>query len=313
MTTLMIEKYHCRLEYDTDVLVLRVADEPVRTIPLRRLEKVICLHNTEITTQLLGQLHQRGIDFIVLNSRYDSHSVALYGDTHGLAKRRCQQYTLQLNAALRLPLAKAICLHKFQVALRLLKQHHTHRLQSQLEMAIDSAHQCVTENQLRGIEGSAQRGLFQFWREQISPDWGFEQRARRPPPDPVNALLSLSYTLVHQEAVRQCKCYALDPMLGFYHQLAYNRQSLACDLMEPLRPKLEAWLFQLLNTGALNRRHFSKAKTEGCFLGKEGRLLFYPLFEQQMPKIKRSLAASARWCVAQLKTHETSAIFPEPE
>ncbi|WP_419569585.1 CRISPR-associated endonuclease Cas1 [Rheinheimera sp.] len=305
----MIEKYHCKLEYDTDVLVLRVADEPMRTIPLRRLEKIICLHNTEVTTQLLGQLYQRRIDFIVLNSRYDSHSVALYGDTHGLANRRCQQYALQLEPGLRLPLAQAICQHKFLVAQRIIKQMGAHRIQSQLEMAFESARQCVTEGQLRGVEGSVQRALFQFWRSQISPEWGFEQRVRRPPPDPVNALLSLTYTLVHQEAVRQCKRYALDPMLGFYHQLAYNRHSLACDLMEPLRPKLDAWLFQFLNAGPLNRRHFSKAKTEGCFLGKEGRLLFYAQFEPQMPMIKRSLAASALWCVRQLKTQPASLLF----
>lgn len=311
MTTLMIEKYHCRLEYETDVIVLRMADEPMRTIPLRRLDKIICLHNTIITTQLLGQLYQRGIDFIVLNSRYDSHSVALYGDVHGLANRRCQQYALQLDTQLRLPLAKAICLHKFQVTARLTRQLTGHRIQSQLDMAIDSVQHCVNEAQLPGVEGSVQRGLFQLWRSQINPEWGFEQRIRRPPPDPVHALLSLSYTLVHQEAVRQCKRYALDPMLGFYHQQAYSRQSLACDLMEPLRPKLEAWLFQLINSGILNRRHFSKAKAEGCFLGKEGRLLFYPQFEQQMPLIKRSLASNALWCVRQLKSQTSPVLFQE--
>lgn len=309
MSTLILEKHQIRLEYETDVLVVRDPDLPMRTIPLCRLDKIICLHNTELTTQLLGQLQKRSIDFIVLNNRYDSHSVAIYGDKHGNSIRRCQQYAMQLSEQTRLPLAKTLCQHKFLVSLRTVQQLNTNKLESQIEMALENLWKCQTEEQLRGLEGSVQRGLFQLWRSQLNPAWGFEQRARRPPPDPVNALLSLTYTLVHQEAVRQAIRFGLDPMLGFYHRLAYNRQSLACDLMEPVRPRLESWLVQTLESSSLNRRHFSKAKTEGCYLGKEGRLLFYPLLETQMPAIRRCLAASARWCTQQLKQSHIQPLY----
>lgn len=301
MSTLVIEKQDIELEYVTDCLLVRQPDHPVRTLPLSRITKVVCMHNVQLTTQLLGQLYQRGIDFIVLNNRYTKHSFALYADTHQYALRRCQQYAWQLDATLRLLLAKAVCLHKFRVCLRLMAAEQEHRLQAQLVMAMDSIQCCQNEEQLRGLEGSAQRGLFQYWRQKLDPAWGFEQRIRRPPPDPVNALLSFAYTLVHQEAVRQCKKYGLDADLGFYHRLVYSRQSLACDLMEPLRPKIEYWLVSLLTKGDINRRHFSKTRTEGCFLGKEGRLLFYALFDQQLPLYKRLLAANARWLIKQLK------------
>lgn len=301
MSTLIIEKHNLELEYETDVLVIRDTESPRRTIPLSRLEKIICLHNTILSTQLLGQLQNRGIDFVVLNSRYEQNSFALYAGNHGNSLRRCQQYALQLFENHRLPLAKVLCQHKFLMTRRTIEQLHDHRLQSQIDMAIENLAFCKSEEQLRGLEGSIQRGLFQLWRNHLDPAWGFEQRIRRPPPDPVNALLSLTYTIVHQEAVRQAKCYGLDPMLGFYHRISYNRQSLACDLMEPVRPKLESWLVHMINLKYLNRRHFSKAKSEGCFLGKEGRLIFYPLLEEQMPSIKRSLAATARWLVQQLK------------
>lgn len=301
MSTLVIEKYDIELEYETDCLLIRHPSQPVRSLPLSRITKVICMHNVRLTTQLIGQLYQRGIDLIVLNSRYAKHSFALHADTHHYALRRCQQYAWQLDPLLRLPLAKSLCHHKFKTALRLTQNVQSSALAAQLEMAIESIADCQQEAQLRGIEGNAQRALFLHWRQKIPNDWGFEKRIRRPPPDPMNALLSLTYTLIHHEAIRQAKCYGLDPDLGFYHRLAYSRQSLACDLMEPLRPKIETWLVDLICKGVLNRRHFSKTTAEGCFLGKEGRFIFYPLFDEFLLQARRGLAANARWVVTQLK------------
>lgn len=302
MSTLVIEKYDIELEYETDCLLIRHPEQPVRSLPLSRITKVVCMHNVRVTTQVLGQFYQRGIDFIVLNSRYAKHSFALHAETHQYALRRCQQYAWQLDPALRLRLAKALCRHKFKTALRLADQVQCCSLAAQLEMAIESLDGCQHEAQLRGIEGSAQKALFSHWRHQIAADWGFEKRIRQPPPDPINALLSFSYTLIYHEAIRQAKCYGLDPDLGFYHRLAYSRQSLACDLMEPLRPIIEAWLVNLIGKGVINKRHFTKSTADGCFLGKEGRLIFYPQFDDFLLKARKILAANARWVVKQLKT-----------
>jgi CRISPR-associated protein Cas1 len=300
MSTVVIEKQNIALEYVSDCLLVRQADHPIRTLPLSRISKVLCMRNVQLTTQLLGQLQQRGIDFVVLNNRYVKHSFALYADTYHFALRRCQQYAWQLDENLRLTLAKAVCLHKCRVSLRLLAAQPNYHLLAQVSMAIESMQSCENEQTLRGLEGSVQRGLFEYWRLQLDPAWGFEKRIRRPPPDPVNALLSFAYTLVYHEAVRQCKKYGLDADLGFYHRLVHSRQSLACDLMEPLRPRIEHWLVCILAEGKLNKRHFSQVRTEGCFLGKEGRLLFYTLFDQQHHLFKRLLAAQARWLVKQL-------------
>jgi CRISPR-associated protein Cas1 len=298
--TLVIDKHDITLEYDTDCLLVRQPDAQLRSLPLCRVDKVVCLHNVQLTTQLLGQLAARGIDFVVLNQRYSKYSVALYADRYQSAQRRCLQYQWQTDAAIRLPLARQLCLHKFRAIGRVLASQPEHRLLAQLEMAIEATRQCQQEDSLRGIEGSLQRAVFQYWRSRLDPGWGFTQRQRRPAPDPVNALLSFGYTLVHHEAIRQAKCHGLDPDLGFYHRLAYSRSSLACDLIEPLRPKIEAWVVALLQQGALNKRHFSYSKTDGCLLGKEGRLIFYPLFEAFMQQGRRTLASHARWLARQL-------------
>jgi CRISPR-associated protein Cas1 len=311
MSTLIIEKHDIELEYATDCLLLRQPDHPTRSLPLSRVSKLICMHNVKLTTQLLGQLYQRGIDFIVINSRYAKHSFALHADPHQYALRRCQQYAWQLEPHLRLILSRSLCLHKFVTTMRVIKNIQQTSLAAQLDMAIESTKKCQKEETLRGIEGSVQRAVFQHWRNQLDPSWGFNQRIRRPPPDPVNALLSLTYTLVQQEAIRQAKRYGLDPDLGFYHRLAYSRQSLACDLMEPLRPKVEKWVVEIFNKGLLNRRHFSTTTASGCLLGKEGRLVFYPLLDEFMQTGARSIAASARWLITQLKLQPSKWTIPE--
>ncbi len=62
-----------------------------------------------------------------------------------------------------------------------------------------------------------------------------------PPKDQVNAALSLAYTLLHTDAVIACHAAGLDPLIGFYHDLSFSRESLACDLVEPLRPRVDAY------------------------------------------------------------------------
>lgn len=299
MTHIIIDRHNVSLEYATDCMIVRVPDEVPRTIPLGRIDQLICMHNVQLTTQLMGQLNKRGIDLIVLNMRYEKSSFALYSDQQRQVERRCRQYSWQLNDHDRLQLAIAICSHKFKALKQLLSQFKTDkaiRACRQLQETRLHLHSCAGEDQLRGIEGSLQKAAFECWRDQLPESLGFIKRERRPPKDPVNSALSLAYTLVHQEAVRQSKRYGLDPQLGFYHRTVFGRQSLACDLMEPVRPFVESWIVKLFRDGGLNRRCFNTS-TEGCLLNKAGRETFYAAFDQESQAWRRKLGAGALWIV----------------
>ena len=77
----------------------------------------------------------------------------------------------------------------------------------------------------------------------LRPPWRFVQRVRRPPTDPVNALLSLGYTWVLTRTVARCEAAGLEVNLGGLHDYRPGRPSLACDLMEPLRvPAVDRWV-----------------------------------------------------------------------
>ena len=296
MTRIVIDRHKVTLEYSTDCMIVRVPGNPPRTLPLNRIDQLICMHSVQLTTQLIGQLYKRGIDLVVINQRYEKHSFSLFSDQQKIVERRCQQYAWQLEESQRLQFAKALCQHKFHTISRLIKHSQT---QVNTTQALQQAAVCCSEQSLRGIEGNLQRQVFEYWRSVIPVHYGFHRRERRPPKDPVNATLSLTYTMVYQDAVRQAKKRGLDPQLGFYHRTAYGRQSLACDLMEPVRPHVEAWVASLFTDGVLTKRHFSETDG-GCLLGKTGRQVFYDALGEHAPEWRRSLDAAALWVVKRL-------------
>jgi CRISPR-associated protein Cas1 len=146
---------------------------------------------------------------------------------------------------------------------------------------------------LRGVEGAAQAAYFRAYVTLFPESLGFGGRNRRPPRDPVNACLSLAYTLTHFEAVRAADAAGLDPFLGFFHEIAFERESLACDLMEPVRPSIDAWIWEMFRTRTLRPEHFHSDKG-ACLLEKTGRARFYESFETFLPRAAGRLRGYCR-------------------
>lgn len=142
------------------------------------------------------------------------------------------------------------------------------------------------QQECMGLEGAAAAAYFSFYGELFAPALGFRTRNRRPPKDPVNACLSLGYTLLHMEASRTLAGAGLDPMLGFYHEPAAGRESLACDLVETERTRVDAWVWRMFRERELRVEHFRMAGG-GCLLGKAGRARFYEGFEPELAAAQR--------------------------
>lgn len=296
MTRVVIDRRKVSLEYATDCIIIRADGCAPRSLPLNRIHQIICMHSVQLTTQLIGQLYKRGIDLVVINQRHEKHSFAVFADQQKLVERRCRQYEWQLEEARRLDIAKTLCRHKFTTVDRVVNQNARH---IDIGPSMQQLDACLNEQTLRGIEGVLQRKVFEHWRGLLPEKYGFRQRERRPPKDPVNALLSLTYTIVYQDAVRQARRHGLDPQLGFYHRTAFGRHSLACDLMEPVRPCVEAWVTDLFANGTLDRRHFSSLEGR-CLLGKSGRAIYYEALDVETSAWQRHLGAAALWVARKL-------------
>lgn len=116
---------------------------------------------------------------------------------------------------------------------------------------------------LRGLEGTASRHWFQLFGSLIKQGWKFDGRKRRPPPDPINALLSLGYTWLLGKTIACIESQGMEVNVGMLHAYRAGRPSLACDLMEPLRvPAVDRWVLQLLN-GKLVRTHDFESDQRG--------------------------------------------------
>jgi CRISPR-associated protein Cas1 len=160
-----------------------------------------------------------------------------------------------------------------------------------LESAIAAVDEQASLGSLRGLEGSGAAAYFGGFGDLLPERLKFSRRNRRPPKDPVNAMLSLGYTLLHAEAVLALHGAGLDPFVGFYHALDFGRESLACDIVEPLRVEVDRHALMLFRTEKLRLDDFSQ--TDGaCLLGKAGRARFYAEWEPLAERLRKQLAES---------------------
>ncbi|MDD2725264.1 MAG: CRISPR-associated endonuclease Cas1 [Methylovulum sp.] len=315
MKTLIIDKDHSELHYQGGNLTVYTAGKRVSTVPVRQLERVIVSPQVTITAGVLGVIAEQHVSLMVLNARLPARTATLAGHHSGDHQRRLAQYQCSLDQAFCVQIATRLIAMKIgrqrtvlQNALQ--KRPELRRVLTkaikQLETASTtltaSAHHDLTV--LNGIEGAAARAYFQAYTQLFCPRLNFTGRNRRPPLDPVNAILSLSYTLLHHEAVNALKIYGLDPSLGFYHQTYYGRDSLACDVIEPLRPYLDKWIWRLFAGQTLTDGHFVY-DGPACLLADAGKPIFYKGFFTEAKALKRLLRHYALHLVNTL--HEAQA------
>ena len=304
METLFIDRKGARLSVDAGRLIIRLADEARPTsLPLKQIALVAVSAQVEFSSSLLLALGREGITMICLNPRKSQEWVFCNGFRHGAAGRRLAQFEIQQNGAVRLDLARLVVKAKLLAHYRALCRHQARRKDCRyaLVKAKKQLRECwkavsVTQSieSLRGHEGAAAAAYFSALSSVITGGFEFTGRRRRPPPDPVNALMSLSYTLVHGEALRALISSGLDPVFGYLHEVSYGRDSLACDFVEPLRAEIDTWLLDLLRDGGLRKTHFQELPSGACMLSKEGRKLYFPLFQYKNRRWRKRLRLSAQ-------------------
>jgi len=143
---------------------------------------------------------------------------------------------------------------------------------------------------LLGLEGNAARAYFSCFGSMLKPrdfssKWDFNARNRRPPKDPVNALLSFGYAMLAKECTVALLAEGLDPYWGFYHQPRHGRPALALDLMEPFRPLIvDSAVITAVNTGMVKGRNF-KTAASGCVMQPAGRKGFIRAYEARLDQL----------------------------
>jgi len=304
MSTLYIDRKDLHVKLDGNALAFYVNGEREGIVPVNPLKRVVVVGNVLLETSVLRKLSDENVSVVFLSGKRLRFCGMLHGKLHNNGLLRVKQYE-KANT----PLTTSPQSFSEQIAIDIVKKKISNQRQllfdatgerPDLRLPLTTAlgvliniletinAQSPKMETLRGLEGGASASYFSAYTMLFPPSLEFEKRNRRPPLDPVNAMLSLCYSLLHYEMVREIEVIGLDPTIGFYHQFEYGRESLACDMVEPYRPDVDKFVWEIFRDRAFTERDFATDdERPGCYLKKNSRRRFYPLYEE-WAKVKRA-------------------------
>ncbi|HLI13802.1 MAG TPA: CRISPR-associated endonuclease Cas1 [Alphaproteobacteria bacterium] len=295
---LIVQSQHARIGKEGETLKITDEEHGETQVRLIDISDVALFGNISITTPALAALLEREIPVT-----FHSHGGWFRGVAHGIGHRnvevRTAQYRMSFDEAACLRFAKELVAAKIANQRTILRRNwrgapeDRQAALDRLSAARKSADGIATLSQLLGVEGDAASVYFRAFASLLKPPedkqgagelapFHFEARNRRPPTDPVNAMLSLAYAMLTRHLTIALASVGLDPYRGFYHAPRYGRPALALDLMEPFRAIIaDSVVLSAINTGEIGPSDFVVAVT-GTALTQAGRRRFVEAFERRL-------------------------------
>lgn len=288
-TVVYVDRPGSLLRSRGDRLVVEHQDEVLFRLNLRRVRQAVCVGRVGMTTPFLHRALRDGIDVVLLDE-HGGPGGRLTSLAHSDTTARRAQYRLADDPPAARELARCFVdgkLANMRVALLRADRRAPGQARADIAEALAAARLVLADatsiEEIMGHEGMATREYFRSWQEEFGADWGFTARERRPPPDPVNAMLSFGYTLLVHEAVAALGTAGLDPAVGFLHQARWGLPSLALDLMEEFRPLVvDAVVFRGLASGIVRSEEFEVTPALGCRMSPRARQAFLAAYERRM-------------------------------
>ena len=276
-----------------ETLEIFVEDEKINGARLAEVSQLVLMGNIYVTTPCLHELMGRDIpvSWHGFGGWFIGHTV---GTGHKNVELRTAQYKASFDAAACLRLARGLVVAKIQNSRTMLRRNWKvgeapEALLDTFRQDIDLARRAKGLPELLGAEGNAAARYFGEFRNVLRAGEGgeelafdFTRRNRRPPADPVNALLSFAYSLLARTWTMTLSAVGFDPYRGFYHQPRYGRPALALDMMEPFRPLIaDSSVIQVINNGEVRPSDFISA-AGSVALDADGRKRFISAFERRL-------------------------------
>jgi CRISP-associated protein Cas1 len=277
---------------DHDALEIRRPDQPLVRTAIKAVESIICYGNIEFSTAALARCAHENIPVTWL-SRTGKYRFSLKSPTHGNVLLRIEQHKTAADPRRCLDIAQSIVAAKLlntrTMLLDAAKDHtaNTKRLRNtadELAKLADRTPGTSDLDTLRGLEGAGAKQYFATWEELLASNrFKLPGRERRPPTDPVNALLSFLYGLLRVQCNSALEHVGLDPQIGLLHPARPGRPSLALDLMEELRaPFADRLALTLLNRRQLDTTSFTTEPTGAVKLNDDARLTVLRAFDTHL-------------------------------
>lgn len=307
MATLYLSEQYSIVKREGEALRVEIpADDAtgrerkVVRVPLIKVEQVVVQGEVTLTASAIAALLARRVTTHYL-TRHGRSLGALVPDPTRNAALRIAQYEVFCRPAARFNLARACIDGKLRNLRTMLLRFNRSRDDARLDgaiAAIKEAQRRLANEQapetveptdrmhgsgsIFAAEGQGSAAYWNVFGQLLTPEWPWRGRQRRPPPDPVNALLSYGYTILISQAVAQLAVVGLDPYIGFLHRPGFGKAALALDLVEEFRPLVvDSTVLTLLNTGAMRQRDFVH-EAGNVRLTDDGRRTFLTKLEERL-------------------------------
>ncbi len=289
LNTLYVREHRARVQHRRGSLTVS-SPEGSRRVPLEALDAVVVLGGAQVTMQALDACVRRGVRVAVLR-RSGAVRFLINGASNGNVHLRTALFETVRDDSRSLELSRAIVAAKLQNSRKVVGRWSrdekdtvgSKRLadrSEQIRQRIERLRGAATGDHLRGIEGDAARIYFRAMAQAVErAGLGFSARTRRPPRDPVNAMLSFCYGLVVTECTGALESVGLDYQMGFFHRPRSGRPSLALDLAEELRALTDRFVVSTVRRRQIGQASFDYTPGGGVYLGDDARTALIKAWE----------------------------------
>lgn len=288
MRTLYISRQGCYISLKAETLIVKQGETIHGEIQLPLLEQILIFGKSQMTTEAIRSCLWRDIPIAYL-----SRMGYCYGRLMPIARgyRQLSRYQQQLTTTDKLIVAQNIVAGKLKNSRTFLQRQQRRNPSTTTEMAIKSlavliqkAREAETTERLMGLEGAGAAQYFSAFGECLNhPNFIFLARSRRPPGNPVNAMLSFGYQILWNHILTLIEIQGLDPYYACLHQGTERHAALASDLIEEFRaPIIDSLVLWLINSKIMDDTQDFVHHDGGCYLNNHGREKYIKYFLQKL-------------------------------
>lgn len=270
------------LTLDGENIVCKMEDKEKFRLPFANIEDIYCFNYLGCSPALMAKCVEYGIamNFYTPQGQFEAR---VQGKTKGnifLRKAQFEMFAspppllMQNTVAAKLANTRYVIRRSMHDNPQLDADGALSECISYLESGMETVYTITDRDVLMGAEGNCAKSYFQIFDRMIlsqKEDFHLTMRTKRPPLDPVNAVLSFLYSIMTTMYASALESVGLDSSYGYYHALRAGRASLACDLVEELRCVAERLTLTMLNLRQLSKQDFEKQESGAVFLTKDGR------------------------------------------
>lgn len=296
------------LHHEGEALVAEREHHVLMRLPIHTLEGLVAVSgNVTISPHLMNLCCERGVAISYMD-RNGEFLARVQGPVSGNVRLRLEQMSAYTDGERKGQLARSFVIGKVMnarnVLLRRLRDHgedaEVSAAVGKLKSALQALRNATADvSTIRGIEGEAAAvyfGVFDRLRTTGGEAFRFVERNRRPPRDPMNALLSYVYVLLAHDCRGALECVGLDPQIGFLHEIRPGRSSLALDLMEEFRAVLaDRLVLSLVNLRQVTECDFKVTESGAVVMNEDARKTVLAACRKRSRKRSCTRFSTKRW------------------